>query len=118
MFYFNFYLLFIWLHQVLVAAHGKLYLQLANSYLQHVESSSLTREQTWAPALGAWNLSHRTTREVHVYYYFTHGRLEPREAKRLSQVTCLIYTGARIQAICWYIRNWEHDREFGKVWII
>ena len=71
MFYFNFYLLFIWLHQVLVAAHGKLYLQLANSYLQHVESTSLTREQTWAPALGAWNLSHWTTREVPAYLFIS-----------------------------------------------
>ena len=33
-------------------------------YLQHVGSSSLTRHQTHAPALGAWSLSHWTTREV------------------------------------------------------
>ena len=29
-------------------------------------SSSLTRNGTWPPALGAWNLSHWTTREVPV----------------------------------------------------
>ena len=28
------------------------------------ESSSLTRDQTQAPALGAWTLSHQTIREV------------------------------------------------------
>ena len=55
------------------------------TYLQHVESSSLTRDQTRAPALGAWNLSHWTTRKAHVYYYFRDGRLEPKEAKRLSK---------------------------------
>ena len=32
--------------------------------LQHVKSSSLTRDQTWFPALGAQSLSHWTTREV------------------------------------------------------
>ena len=30
----------------------------------HVGSISLTRDQTWAPALGAWSLNHCTTREV------------------------------------------------------
>ena len=34
------------------------------SQLQHVGSSSLTRDWTQAPALGVWNLSHWTTREV------------------------------------------------------
>ena len=32
--------------------------------LQHMGSSSLTRNQTGPPALGAWSLSHWTTREV------------------------------------------------------
>ena len=36
----------------------------AGSQLQHVGSSSLTRGQTRAPALGAWSLSLWTTREV------------------------------------------------------
>ena len=31
--------------------------------LQHVGSSSPTRGQTWAPALGAWSPSHRTTKK-------------------------------------------------------
>ena len=35
--------------------------------LLHVESSVLTRDQTQAPALGAWILSHWTTREVLTY---------------------------------------------------
>ena len=30
----------------------------------HVGSSYLSRDQTQAPALGAWSLSHQTTREV------------------------------------------------------
>ena len=33
-------------------------------YLQHVGSSSLTKDQIWAPALGAQSLSHWTTTEV------------------------------------------------------
>ena len=33
--------------------------------LQHTGSSSLTRDQTWAPpAFGAWSLNHWTTRGV------------------------------------------------------
>ena len=36
----------------------------ANSQLQHMESSSLTRDGTWAPVLGARSLSHWTTREA------------------------------------------------------
>ena len=45
--YFNF-ILFIWLHWVLVAAQDLL------SSLQHVGSSSPTRDQTWAPL--CWEL--------------------------------------------------------------
>ena len=32
--------------------------------LQHVGSSSLTRDRTWAPALGAQSLNHWASREV------------------------------------------------------
>ena len=55
-FFFNIYL-FIWLHEVLVAAHrvldfhfGKwdLLLRHSNSYFLHVGSSSLARNQTWS----------------------------------------------------------------------
>ena len=34
-------------------------------------NSSLTRDQTWAPALGARSLSHWTTREVAVLEFLT-----------------------------------------------
>ena len=34
------------------------------SQLRHVGPSSLTRDRTWAPALGMQSLSHRTIREV------------------------------------------------------
>ena len=37
-----------------------------NSWFQHVESSSLTKDQT----LGAWSLSHWTTSEVPGSYFF------------------------------------------------
>ena len=71
--------LFISLHWVLVEAHGIFDLHCsrwdlsavackliscmwyANSRLGHVGSSSLTRDQTQAPSLGARNLSHWTT---------------------------------------------------------
>ena len=43
---FFFIYLFIWLHQVLVAAGGLL------SCGMHVASSSLTRDQTWSPCVG------------------------------------------------------------------
>ena len=33
-------------------------------WLQPLGSSSLTRDQTWAPTLGMWRLSHWTTRRV------------------------------------------------------
>ena len=32
-----------------------------NSWLQHVRSSSFTRNRTWAPALGVLSLSHGAT---------------------------------------------------------
>ena len=69
--------LFIWLHQLLVAA-GMIFslcCSMQDLSLWHVgffaptckllvvASSSLTRDQTWAPVLGPWNLSHWTTRE-------------------------------------------------------
>ena len=38
--------------------------------LQHVGSSSLTKDRTLAPALGAWSLGHWTTREVPVYLFY------------------------------------------------
>ena len=44
-----------------------LYLQHMNSELQHVRSSSPTRDRTQAPTLGAWSLSHWTPRKVPVY---------------------------------------------------
>ena len=34
------------------------------SSLRHAGSSSLMRDRTWPPALGAWSLSHWTTREI------------------------------------------------------
>ena len=37
-----------------------------SSLLWHVGSSSLTRDQTWAPCTGSWSLSHWTTWEVHL----------------------------------------------------
>ena len=42
-------------------------LQCVNSQLQHVGSSFLVRDWIWAPALGAWSLSHCTTREVPIF---------------------------------------------------
>ena len=47
-------------------------LQLANFWLGHMGSSSLTRDQTWTFALGAQRLSHWTTREVLrlVFFFF------------------------------------------------
>ena len=36
----------------------------SRSHLQSVGSSCLTRDRTWAPALGVWSLSHLTMREV------------------------------------------------------
>ena len=36
----------------------------ANSWLRHVGSGSLTRDWTWSPALGTQNLNHWTTKEV------------------------------------------------------
>ena len=39
--------------------------QCASSYLWPAGPSALTRDPTWPPALGAWSLSHWTTREVH-----------------------------------------------------
>ena len=47
--------LFIWLHRILAVTYRVF-------SLQHVGSSSLTRDRTWAPALGAWSLNYRTTR--------------------------------------------------------
>ena len=46
--------------------HAGSFLQLphVNSWLRHVGFSSLTRDQTLAPALGAHSLSHWTTRGV------------------------------------------------------
>ena len=41
------------------------------SSLGYVGSISLTRDQTWAPALGAWNLSQWTTRAIPVFVNFT-----------------------------------------------
>ena len=35
-----------------------------NLWLQHVGSSSLTRDRTQAPCIGVWSLRHWTTREV------------------------------------------------------
>ena len=35
--------------------------------LQHVGSSSLTRDQTWAPILRMWSLNHWTMRVVPKY---------------------------------------------------
>ena len=66
--YFFFFLkiyLFIWLHQVLVAAGRLLSCGLRTlSCGMHVGSSSLTRARTLAPALGAQNLIYCATREV------------------------------------------------------
>ena len=47
-----------------------LYLQHANSSLQHVGSSSLIRDPTWAPYIRRWILSHWTTREVPALWFF------------------------------------------------
>ena len=47
----------------LVVAYGFL--------VQHVGSSSLTRDWTLTPALGAWSPSHWTTREVPRYKFLT-----------------------------------------------
>ena len=91
----NFKRLFIWLLWVLVEACG-IYLHGStqdilvaageNSKLRHVGSSSLTRDGTRLPALGAQSLSHWTTREIpiicsyHVqdsfsYHYLLSGEL-------------------------------------------
>ena len=42
-------------------------LQQWNLQLYHLASCSLAKDQTLAPALGAWSLSHWTTREVWLY---------------------------------------------------
>ena len=47
-----------------IVACGIFLLWHANTYLWHVRSSSLTRDQSRASCIGSWSLSHRTTREV------------------------------------------------------
>ena len=51
------YYLFIWLHHILVAAHAIFSLhcsrQHMGSSLRHAGSTSLTRDQTWAPCIGS-----------------------------------------------------------------
>ena len=63
---FFFFDIFIWLHGVLVVAHGlfHVYCSMQDLQLQHVGSDSLTRDQTWLPCIGVWSLNHWTTREV------------------------------------------------------
>ena len=55
----------IWRHQVLVAA-CRIFSELLACKLSavHMGSSSLTRDWTRPPALGAWSLSHQNSREV------------------------------------------------------
>lgn len=56
----------IWRSWVLVAERRifSLHCGMRDLQLRHAGSSSLTWDQTWFPALEAWNLSHLTTREV------------------------------------------------------
>ena len=56
--------LFIWLHRVLVEALGIFNCGTQTLSLQRVGSSSLIRDQTQAPALGARSLSYWNTRAV------------------------------------------------------
>ena len=42
-----------------------------NSWSWHVGSSSLTRDQTLPPALGAQSLSQWTIREVPIFFFFS-----------------------------------------------
>ena len=53
------FLFLIWLHPVLAGALGL--------FLGACGSSSLTRDWTWVPELGAWSLNHWTTRECWWY---------------------------------------------------
>ena len=68
--------LFIWLRQVLVTActifiaARRICVVACELLVVAVESSSLTRDQTRPPALGAWSLSHWTTREVPLRSFF------------------------------------------------
>ena len=68
--------LFIWLCRVLVAAgrllsHGMQTL----SCSMHVGSSSLSRDRTWAPCIGARSLIHCATREVPLSQDFEYSSL-------------------------------------------
>ena len=47
------------------------------SLLQHVESSFLTRDRTQTPYMGAQSLSHWTTREVPICYFFDQSSMLP-----------------------------------------
>ena len=53
---------FVWLDWISVAACSIFMSQHLNSW--RVGSSSLTRDGTWAPALGEWSLNRWATREV------------------------------------------------------
>ena len=57
-------------HWVLVAACGIFRGGMWDLQGQHVGSSSLTCSEPRPPELGAWSLSHWTTREVPKRYYF------------------------------------------------
>ena len=56
--------LFIWLRQIVVAAHRIFSSSSANSWLQHVGSSSLTRDGTQAPLHWEYRVLSWTTREA------------------------------------------------------
>ena len=54
----------------------------------HVESSSLTRDRTWAPALGVQSLSHWTTREVSRHRVHVKHLIQGQASVRGSQRLC------------------------------
>ena len=62
--------LFIWLHWVLVAADRIFSCGMRTLSCSSVGSSSLTRDQTWALALGTQSLSHWSAREIPLVFFF------------------------------------------------
>ena len=55
----------------------------AGSQLKHVGSSSMTRDQTGSPAIGAWSLSHWTIWEVQNYFH-SYSEYKIQELKQTS----------------------------------
>ena len=67
-------------------------------------SSSLIRDQTWAPALGAQSLSHWTTREIPSLWFDDHDDAVPLEGTQsvtvMRHMLFLLYPATYEQGIC------------------